>query len=113
MIIKTVKQKNFRYTDVQTNTVLFTPCDGLQMILSGCYLKVTGTQDTRITIFFDSNSQDNWIFDADLPLSKVPFISINEQYLKGIYCGINKEIKITTSAACTISGKLIGYEDGD
>jgi hypothetical protein len=103
--------KVYKYTTAQTNEVMWQPASGKRFVVAGLSLVAAGANDGVVTIFEDTNGNGNLFFDGTVQVAnKQSFVWNWPSQIAIPADAIDTALKITTSAAITVSVMIYGYE---
>lgn len=103
--------KDASFTTTQTGTAIWTPASGKRAIITDMIIICGGVTDARVTIFDETNSSGNILFDGLIDVSNNKQYSLNHSFrIPYKSSAANNSIKLTTTADIVIDIILHGYE---
>lgn len=99
------------FTTTQTGTALWTPASGKKIVLTQMTIIAWGVNDATVEIFQNGGGSGNRFFYADIDVSNNKQFILHLPYTPAVPLDTaDSPLKVTTSAAISISIMVVGYE---
>lgn len=107
-----IVRRDASFTTQQTGAILWTPSSGKKFVVTDFMVTASGTTDARVTIFDETNSQGNRLYNGFLDLSATSPALIVAPALRTPFVSgaVNNNLRLTTSVAINIDVGIHGYE---